>query len=440
MTSPVSDSTPSDFWRRLQNAGIDPDDSEELRLNKSLLMLATGLASVGIILWVAIYSILGPQFSTTVPLAFQLLLAGNMLIYIKSRNFDYFRVTQLGLFLFLPFVAQWLGGTIISASGVSLWGLLAPVGAILCIGVSQSVGWFIAWVVLSAVSGAVDFYLADFSLVAQKASVPVRTTLVFFTLNFISVATIIYMLLRLSIAEKRKAQKALEKALGQIEIEQERSEKLLLNILPGSIADRLKNSDKTIADGFADVTVMFADIVNFTQVAANMSPSQVFTMLNRIFSAFDELAEEFGLEKIKTIGDAYMVAGGLNEDIDDYAAAIADMAIAMRDLLRRDFSVNASHLEVRIGIGTGPIVAGVLGKKKFIYDLWGDTVNIASRITSEGVPGMIQCDTTTYHRLLPNFEFHEPQTIYLKGKGNMTVYRLVGRRNAAGETTGNPEN
>jgi hypothetical protein len=180
MTSPVSDSTPSDFWRRLQNAGIDPDDSEELRLNKSLLMLATGLASVGIILWVAIYSILGPQFSTTVPLAFQLLLAGNMLIYIKSRNFDYFRVTQLGLFLFLPFVAQWLGGTIISASGVSLWGLLAPVGAILCIGVSQSVGWFIAWVVLSAVSGAVDFYLADFSLVAQKASVPVRTTLVFF--------------------------------------------------------------------------------------------------------------------------------------------------------------------------------------------------------------------------------------------------------------------
>lgn len=430
MISPEPVSAPSGFLGRLATAGIDSEDSEELRLNKSLLMLATGLASVGIMLWVAIYSILGPQFSTTAPFAFQLLLAGNMLFYIKSRNFEFFRVTQLGLFLFLPFIAQWSGGTIISTSGVALWGLLAPIGAILCIGVRQSVGWFIAWVVLTAVSGAIDLYLVDYSLVAQKTSVPVRTTLVFFTLNFISVATIIYMLLRLSIAERRKTQQSLEEAHLQIQIEQERSEKLLLNILPGAIADRLKNSDKTIADGFADVTVMFADIVNFTQVAANMSPSQVFAMLNRIFSAFDELAEQYGLEKIKTIGDAYMVAGGLNQDIDDYAAAVADMAIAMRDLLRRDFSINASHLEVRIGIGTGPIVAGVLGKKKFIYDLWGDTVNIASRITAEGVPGMIQCDTTTYHRLASNFEFHEPQTIYLKGKGNMTVYRLIGRKNA----------
>ena len=431
MSTSEPGSAPTSFFRRLQNAGIQPQDSEELRLNKSLLMLATGLISVAIMVWVAIYSVLGPQFSTTVPFAFQLLLAGNMLLYIRTGNFDFFRVSQLGLFLFLPFLAQWIGGTIISTSGVLLWALLAPVGAILCIGPQQSIGWFIAWSTLTALSGAMDVYLADYSLLAQKDNVPTRTTLVFFTLNFIAVSTIIYMLLRYSIAEKRKMQQSLEVAHQQIQIEQERSEKLLLNILPGSIADRLKTSDKTIADGFADVTVMFADIVNFTQVAANMSPSQVFAMLNRIFSAFDELAEQFGLEKIKTIGDAYMVAGGLNEDLSDYSAAIADMAVAMRDLLRRDFAINASHLEVRIGIGTGPIVAGVLGKKKFIYDLWGDTVNIASRITSEGVPGMIQCDTMTYHRLSATFDFHEPQTIYLKGKGNMTVYRLIGRKDAA---------
>ena len=431
MNAPESNTAPPRFYDRLRNAGIEPDDSEDLRLNKSLLMLATGLVSVETMVWVTIYSSLGPQFSPTLPFAFQLLLAGNMVLYIKTRNFDFFRVSQLGLFLFLPFVAQWIGGTIITTSGVVLWALLAPVGAILCIGVRQSVGWFIAWVVLTALSGAADFYLAD-SLMAPKSSVPMRTTIVFFALNFIAVSTIIYMLLRLSIAEKRKMQQSLEQAHQQIQIEQERSERLLLNILPGPIAERLKNSSKTIADGFADVTVMFADIVNFTQVAANMSPSQVFAMLNRIFSAFDELAEEYGLEKIKTIGDAYMVAGGLNEELTDYSAAIADMAVAMRDLLRRDFSVNASQLEVRIGIGTGPIVAGVLGKKKFIYDLWGDTVNIASRITSEGVPGMIQCDTTTYHRLAMSFDFHEPQTIYLKGKGNMTVYRLIGRKGATG--------
>jgi class 3 adenylate cyclase len=429
MNSPESGAATVSFLARLQNAGIRADDSEDLRLSKSLLMLATGLISLTIMVWVAIYTALGPQFSTTLPLAFQLLLVGNMVLYIKTENFDFFRVSQLGLFLFLPFVALWIGGTIISTSGVLLWALLAPVGAILCVGVQKSVGWFIAWVFLTALSGAVDFYLADYSLIAQKSNVPTQTTIVFFTLNFIAVSTIIYTLLRHSIAEKRIIQKSLEEAHRQVQIEQERSEKLLLNILPGSIADRLRSSDKTIADGFADVTVMFADIVNFTQVAANMSPSQVFAMLNRIFSAFDELAEEYGLEKIKTIGDAYMVAGGLREDLTDYSAAIADMAVAMRDLLRRDFTVNASQLEIRIGIGTGPIVAGVLGKKKFIYDLWGDTVNIASRITSEGVPGMIQCDTMTYHRLAGSFDFHEPQTIYLKG--NMTVYRLIGRKGTA---------
>ena len=157
MTPPESSTAPSGFYERLRNAGIEPDDSEELRLNKSLLMLATGLISVTIMIWVTIYSFLGPTFSTTLPFAFQLLLAGNMLFYIKSRNFDFFRVSQLGLFLFLPFVALWAGGTIISTSGVMLWALLAPIGAILCIGVDKSIGWFIAWVTLTALSGMADF-------------------------------------------------------------------------------------------------------------------------------------------------------------------------------------------------------------------------------------------------------------------------------------------
>jgi class 3 adenylate cyclase len=158
-------------------------------------------------------------------------------------------------------------------------------------------------------------------------------------------------------------------------------------------------------------------------------------MLNGIFSAFDDLAERYGLEKIKTIGDAYMVAGGINTENADYSAAIADLALAMQELLLRDFAVNSSHLEMRMGIGTGPVVAGVVGKKKFIYDLWGDTVNLASRITAEGVPGMIQCDTATWRRLSDRFDFHEPQTIYLKGKGDMTVYRLIGRKPAAQPAT-----
>jgi class 3 adenylate cyclase len=428
MSTPTSSNDPRSFAERLRCAGIRPDDGEELRLNKSLLMFATGLVSLASMLWVGIYWMLGPQISSTWPLAFQMLLVGNLLLYAKSGNFDFFRITQLGLFLFGPFAMQWGFGTFIDSSGVVLWGLLAPVGAILCFGVRESLAWFFAWVVLTALSGIFDFLLAGPGKPAGLA-VPIQTSVVFFALNFVAVATIIYMLLRYSIQEKQKIQSKLQETLGLLQDEQRRSERLLLNILPSPIAERLKQSDQPIADGFADVTVMFADIVNFTQVAAHMSPTQVFSMLNRIFSAFDELAERYGLEKIKTIGDAYMVAGGLNEDSTDYSEAIADMALAMRDLLKRDFSVNASHLEIRIGIGTGPVVAGVVGKKKFIYDLWGDTVNIASRITTEGVPGMVQCDTTTYRRLMGRFDFHEPQTLYLKGKGNMTVYRLIGRRN-----------
>jgi adenylate cyclase len=421
---PINDT----FIERFRSAGIEAGDPFELRLSKSLLMLATGLISVTSMLWLTIYWVLGPQLSSTIPFAIQLLLVVNLLFYIWRRNFNFFRVSQTGLFLFMPFVVQWTIGNFITASGISLWGLLAPVGAVLFFSVGESVAWFFAWCFMIALSGMFDFLLADAA--SATLAVPVRTSVVFFALNFIAVSTIVYSLLNYAIQEKQKIQAKFDEAHKLLEIEQQRAERLLLNILPEPVATRLKHSDQTIADGFADVSVMFADIVNFTQVAANMAPNQVFAMLNRIFSAFDDLAGHYGLEKIKTIGDAYMVAGGLNDDAADYTAAIADMAISMRELLHRDFIVNQAHLEVRIGIGTGPVVAGVVGKKKFIYDLWGDTVNIASRITAEGVPGMIQCDTVTYHRLQYLFDFHEPQTIYLKGKGNMTVYRLIGRKQA----------
>jgi class 3 adenylate cyclase len=412
----------SGFIERLRNGGVEPGDSEELRLNKQLLMFATGLVSAAAMLWMLV-----PQFPITYPYLFQLALAGNVAIYVFSRNFDFFRVAQLGLFLFAPFAIQWSIGNFIAASGIILWGLLAPIGAILFFGVRESLAWFFAWAICTAMSGFFDYALVDNSL-KTALQVPLSTSVVFFTLNFIAVASMIYMLLRFSIQEKLKTQARLEESHKDLQYEQDRSEKLLLNILPAPVAERLKNSELVIADGFADATVMFADIVNFTHAAANMTPSQVFSMLNSIFSAFDDLVEHYCLEKIKTIGDAYMVAGGINTDNADYSAAIADLAVAMQDLLQRDFAVNASHLEMRMGIGTGPVVAGVVGKKKFIYDLWGDTVNLASRITSEGVPGMIQCDTATYRRLSDRFDFHEPQTIYLKGKGDMTVYRLIGRK------------
>ena len=415
------------FIEGFRNAGILPSDSEEVRLQKSLLIFATGLISLASMLWLFIYWQLGPQISSTIPFLFQILLVGNLLVYMKTLNFDAFRLIQLSLFLFVPFVAQWSMGNFITASGISLWALLAPIGAVLFIGAHEALAWFFAYLFFTALSGFFDSYLAD-SLTPAQIKIPIQTSVFFFALNFAAISTIVFLLLRYSSTEKQKAQARLEEAHKLLQIEQDRSERLLLNILPGPIAERLKSSNQTIADGFADVSVMFVDIVNFTRIAEGLTPQQVFAMLNRVFSSFDELAEKYGMEKIKTIGDAYMVAGGLNDQRSDYSEALVDLALEMRDLLQRDFHVNEMHLEVRIGIGTGPVVAGVVGKKKFIYDLWGDTVNIASRITSEGVPGMVQVDETTYRRIQQRFDFHEPQTIYLKGKGNMVVYRAIGRK------------
>ncbi|KXB31009.1 adenylyl cyclase [Dechloromonas denitrificans] len=415
------------FLFSLRNAGIHPDDDAETRLKKSLLIFATGLVCLGSMLWLFLYGQMGPQFSATPPFIFQLLLVSNLLLYFYSGNFSFFRYSQLALFLFAPFAVQWSIGNFITASGASLWGLLAPIGAVLFFGVRESQAWFIAYIFLTALSGFFDYFLAD-SVAAATPKVSIRTSVFFFALNFAAISSIVYLLLRYAVQEKANAQASLEETHRLLQIEQDRSERLLLNILPGPVAERLKHDNQTIADGFADVTVMFVDIVNFTKIAEGLTPQQVFSMLNRIFSSFDELAEQYGMEKIKTIGDAYMVAGGLNNEETNYTKSIAELAIAMRDLLHRDFSVNEMHLDVRIGIGTGPVVAGVVGKKKFIYDLWGDTVNLASRITSEGVPGMIQVDEMTHRRLAEHFAFLEPQTIYLKGKGNTLVHRLLGKR------------
>ena len=206
------------------------------------------------------------------------------------------------------------------------------------------------------------------------------------------------------------------------------SERLLLNVLPGPIADRLKGGENLIVDRFEAVSVLFADIVGFTSLSSRTTPEVLVTMLNDLFSLFDKLAEQHGLEKIKTIGDAYMVVAGIPQPIADHAAALADMAL---DMLRgiEDYATRTqSELTIRIGIHTGPVVAGVIGQKKFIYDLWGDTVNTASRMESHGLPGRIHVSAATHAVLRTAFDFEARGTIDIKGKGPMETYLLVGRR------------
>ena len=212
-----------------------------------------------------------------------------------------------------------------------------------------------------------------------------------------------------------------------LDLEREKSERLLLNVLPAPIAARLKQTDGVIADAFGEVTVLFADLVDFTRRSERIAPEQVVQALNDLFSVFDQLAQQRGLEKIKTIGDAYMVAGGLPEPRPDHAQAVAEMAMAMRDEVARHTDPGGQPLAVRIGIDTGPVVAGVIGTSKFSYDLWGDTVNTASRMESQGIAGCIQVTARTYQRLKDGYRFERRGPIPVKGKGEIVTYLLVGR-------------
>ncbi|OCQ93359.1 guanylate cyclase [Oscillatoriales cyanobacterium USR001] len=220
----------------------------------------------------------------------------------------------------------------------------------------------------------------------------------------------------------------LQQAYKQLELEQIKSEELLLNVLPAPIAQRLKDDEHNIADTFANVTVMFADIVGFTELSARISPSELVGVLNDIFSAFDHLADKHGLEKIKTIGDAYMVCGGLPVPRADHAEAIAEMALDMQHEIRKLSVHHNEGFSIRIGINSGPVIAGVIGLKRFIYDLWGDTVNIASRMESHGMTGCIQMTAATYELLREKYYFEKRGTIQVKGKGYMTTYLLIGKK------------
>ena len=231
----------------------------------------------------------------------------------------------------------------------------------------------------------------------------------------------------LVLGEAVRSRRALDREHRLLLAEEERSERLLLNVLPAPIAARLKAGEGVIADAFPDVTVLFADLVDFTRRSRQVGPAQVVATLNELFSAFDRLAQRHGLEKIKTIGDAYMVAGGLPQPRPDHAQAVAEMALAMQVEVAGRADPSGQSLQVRMGIDTGPVEAGVIGTSKFSYDLWGDTVNTASRMESTGVPGCIQVTARTYQRLRDGYRFQPRGPIQVRGMGTMVTWFLLGR-------------
>ena len=407
-----------DFDTALER-GLSPEE----KLAGDMLVFSSALMMVASMLWLAIYWSFGQRFSTLIPLLFLLASLSMIVFFLKTRKLPVFCLIQLALFLFTPFALQWTMGNFVNSSGVSLWALLAPVSAIVILGTRESVPWFVAYIFMTALSGMFDYTLQfDIKQLDQ------RTVAVFFVLNFVSISAMVYALLWYFSREKAKLREVVDAQSEAVALEKDLSDRLLLNILPEPIAIRLKRQETNIADGHADVTVMFADIVNFTHMSEEMSPNETVRLLNDIFSEFDLLAEKHSIEKIKTIGDAYMAAGGLRNANAQYVDAMADMAIEMQNFVSRYTAPNGEKMSLRVGLATGAVVAGVIGRRKFSYDLWGDTVNVAARMSSEATPGQTQVDAVTFRRLHNRYLFDEMQQIHVKGKGQMQVYNLLGPR------------
>jgi adenylate cyclase len=408
------------FWQRFVDfaarCGTAPDDTDEVRTRKTLLTACAVLTIPIGLLWSSVYILLGQRLVVGIIALYLFLSATSLVLFAVTRRYRLFAFLELLLFLLLPFLVQWIMGGFVASSGILLWSFLSPVGAVLFLGRRSAPYWFGAFLALVVLAGALDGG-------PEAAALPPAVILTFFVLNIAGVSFMVFALLLYFVALR-------EEAMRLLRIEQEKSENLLLNILPRQVAAILKNERRTIADSFGSASILFADVVGFTPLSSRMTPVAMVEMLNRLFTRFDELAEAYGLEKIKTIGDCYMVAAGVPVACDDHAERIARMALEMREHVRALTGPDGEQLQVRVGIASGPVVAGVIGRRKFIYDLWGDTVNTASRMESHGEPDMIQITRETYELLHRQFVCEPRGRVQVKGKGLLDTWHLVAERSA----------
>lgn len=400
-----------DFWRKFSNPTTDI-------LSKSILSLLVLAESFVCIFWILTLSNLGDGYAliAAVPYVYLVTSYVSLFIFYRFKRFEYFTFTQLVMLLVMPFFMQWAIGGFAASSGVAIWAILSPVGALMILGTRQSTPWFLLFIGLAFISWKLNYYFAGNAL-----PIPIEVKDAFFLMNITGTASILYGVLRYFQAQK-------ERVMISLELEQARSEKLLLNILPAAIAERLKSNDMRIADHYESVTVMFADLVNFTQISAHMPAAQLIDLLSQVFLRFDQLAEKYQVEKIKTIGDAYMVISGAPVVCEDHAHRIADMAIEMKLVLQEVAAKTKIDLHMRIGIHTGAVVAGVIGSSKFSYDLWGDTVNMASRMEDTSMPDAIQVTEETWVALQHQYRFTTRSSVEVKGKGIVDTYILLGRK------------
>ena len=408
---------------RLAAIGADSRDDEETRDRKALLVLVSILILPISLLWGGLYLALGAP-SGVLAIAYFVISLGAIVVFARTRNFALFLRIELLDILLAPTLSMIFLGGFVTSTGVGLWGILAPMGALVFGGVRSGIRWYFAFLAAFIASGIAG------ELLGTTSPLPAWFTTLMLALNIAVGGTVVFTLLAVFAKQRQDA-------LTALQIAQDQAETLLLNVLPRPIAERLKAEPETIADQFPSASILFADVVDFTRRSEKLTPAEVVGILDHLFSHFDMLAERYAVEKIKTIGDAYMVAAGVPSPRADHARALALMALDMVDAMRSRDGVAHLDLEVRVGINSGPVVAGVIGRKRFLYDLWGDAVNIASRMESSGTPGRIQITRATYDLIADEFVCEPRGTISVKGKGEMETWYLLDRRMpAATGTTG----
>ena len=388
--------------------GSDPNDDDDIRLQKSLLVVCAIPFMLAGVAWGWIYVSSREPLAGAIPLSYSFISLLSIINFGRTRQYRFFRFSQLALILLLPFFLMVALGGFVNGSAVILWSLICPLGALLFDEPRHAPGWFLAFAILVAISG----FLQPYVRLANNLS----TTLVifFFAMNLIAVGSLVFMMVFYFVGQKNNFQ--------------QKSETLLLNILPREIAAILKNESRTIADQYEEASVLFADMVGFTPLSAQLPPVEMVELLNEIFSFFDSLLDKYGVEKIRTIGDSYMVASGVPRGRPDHAQALVRMALDMRDYISTHTFRNGRHVSFRIGINSGSMIAGVIGRRKFVYDVWGDAVNVASRMESHGLGGAVQITKTTYELIKHEFVCEPRGTVNIKGKGDMEVWLVTGAK------------
>ena len=405
-------------WKKLygmlSQLGVDATDSNEIRQEKIMLVAASIASGSSALVWGVIYSSQGKVVAGGFLLVAMMIFSFFLVDFARTGNISRFKFVVFFIYLAVPTSVAWFLGGFYQSSFMMIWSINAAILALMTSTLRSASRWFYAYLLLLVASGFIQPFLPNDNLLPDG----LITTLIVLNLGLTSI--IIFMVLRYFIDQKNKA-------YALLAVEQEKSDTLLLNVLPKEIADILKEKNQTIANHFEEASILFADLVGFTPLTESMAPEEMISLLNQIYSHFDDLVEKYGLEKIRTIGDNYMVASGVPTPRADHVQALANMALDVLKYTENLPMQNGTAINFRIGINSGPLVAGVIGKKKFHYDVWGDTVNTASRMESHGVPGKIQVTKDTYRILKDEFIFESRGILDVKGKGNMETWFLVGR-------------